>query len=504
MNYVFFFLDELRAESIGCYGNEIVKTPNYDRLASEGTTFLKNYTAHPVCIASRCAIATGWYPHVGGHRSLRYMIDANTPNLIRYIKDAGFKCGHFGKNHMFEPDVLAETYDVTKNPPNMHGNRPFKGTGEFTMSPTSLKAQPKADGSPDYSMVFPPVADDDEKYLGDATAVRYGIEFIKECSENKKPFFLFLPLDNPHPPYAVPETYYNMYDPENITEMRSAEWLKDKPEFYNLVRKYRNMENADETELRKIQAIYYGMISYTDALLGRIISALEENSIYDDTTIIICADHGDWAGDVGLIEKWPSGMDDMLTRVPLIIRRPGGAEGHIVETPTSSIDILPTICDLENITIHHDHFGVSLAPQLYGKPGDSSRTVYCEGGYDMFERHVHELLRPTPMHIPGAIYYPKSLQQDKHPESVCRTVMMRNNRYKFVVRTNGENELYDMDNDPLEYENLYCIDEYKELVVELKDKMLTWMISTSDVVPHDKGPSSSVVYPDLFKDKSMI
>ena len=86
MNYVLFFPDEMRASNLGCYGNSLAKTPNYDRLAAEGTLFENHYVQNPVCVGSRCSLLTGWYPHVNGHRSLLYFLSPNEPNFLRYLK----------------------------------------------------------------------------------------------------------------------------------------------------------------------------------------------------------------------------------------------------------------------------------------------------------------------------------------------------------------------------------------------------------------------------------
>jgi choline-sulfatase len=208
------------------------------------------------------------------------------------------------------------------------------------------------------------------------------------------------------------------------------------------------------------------------------------STICADTTVICSSDHGDWAGDYGLVEKWPNAFDDDITRVPLIIRTPGGAKGHRVKELTQTFDIFPTIFDLEQIEIGHTQFGVSLKEQLFGASGDSARRVYCEGGYDIHEPHCFEGTKAyAHFMVKDSVYYPKMIQQQEAPESVCRGTMIRNERYKLVIRTNGENELYDMLNDPDELKNLYYMPDMQGLINEMKNEMLLWYIHTSDVVP---------------------
>ena len=213
-------------------------------------------------------------------------------------------------------------------------------------------------------------------------------------------------------------------------------------------------------------------------LVGRVVQALKDEGIYEDTTIILCSDHGDYAGDGGQTEKWPSEMTDMVTRVPLIIRRPDCPGGHRVSTPTQSFDIFPTILDYENIKLHYAQFGVSLRPQVEGAPGDSERAAYCEGGYDVREPWCFEpeCFRGTYLEAPqieGTDYYPKCLQQQEEPDTVCRVVMQRYKDWKLMVRTNGQNELYNMKDDPSETTNVEA--EHPEIVSRLRALMAKYV-----------------------------
>lgn len=490
MHYVFFFPDEQRAKSLSCYGNRYIETPNYDRLAREGVLFEQNYTTHPVCVASRCSLMTGWYPHVAGFRTLKYFIQPWHPNFLRYIHDAGFETHVYGKNHMFSEEVYFDCIDKylyvdfghtsgkhydgniarakTASKGNMNGGgRSFKDMG----------------GCADYTMLLPPTPDDTLEGMNDTQCAMAAIDAIKGWKKGDKPLFLFLPTFFPHAPYSIVEHYYNLLSDEELPPVLPWD-LDGKPELMALIRKYRELGHTDEKIYRKIHAVYLGMTAYSDMLLGRILDALDETGLSEDTTVIASSDHGDWAGDYGLIEKWPNALDDDLTHVPLIIRRPGCKAGHRVKELTQTFDIFPTICDWEGIEIKHDQFGISLAEQVAGAPGDPSRAVYCEGGYDSREPHCFEgTAAYAVLNKPGNMYYPKMAQQQNDPESVCRAVMMRDSQYKLCIRTSGDNELYDMQADPDELRNLYQETDYQPLIHEMQAKMLTFMIHTSDVVP---------------------
>ena len=470
MHYVFFFPDEMRARSLGCYDGGLARTPNYDRLAAEGTLFEQNYTAHPVCVASRCSLMTGWYPHVAGFRTLKHLMQPWHPNFLRYIHEAGFETHIYGKNHVFSEPVYRECVDKYLYSDFDHGTRPAHSAPELV---------------PDYTMLAPPLPDSELENMHDTRCVEAAIRALRAWKPGDKPMFIFLPTLWPHAPYTVPEQYYNMYDPDALPAPLPAD-LPGKPAAQALIRRYRALEDKDPAVFRKVQAVYLGMCSYVDMLLGRLLDALDETGLAGDTTVIAASDHGDWAGDWGLVEKWPNAMDDDLTHVPLIIRRPGGAPGHRVRELTQTFDILPTICDWEGIPVRHDHFGRSLAAQVAGAPGDPARMVYCEGGYDLREPHCFEGTKGfSAFNQPGTLYYPKMKQQQRDPLSVCRTTMLREARWKLNVRTNGENELYDMVNDPGERVNLYASPEHRETVRRLEKRMLEWLMDTADVVPHE-------------------
>jgi choline-sulfatase len=127
---------------------------------------------------------------------------------------------------------------------------------------------------------------------------------------------------------------------------------------------------------------------------------------------------------------------------------------------------------------------------LQGEKGDADRAVYAEGGYDAHEPHCFEG-RQARFDIPAdvkGIYYPKGLQQQERPESVCRSTMIRTLDHKLIRRSTGVNELYDMRDDPRELDNLYYDESYAQVTSKLEDRMLDWYVRTADAVPFDRDP----------------
>jgi choline-sulfatase len=275
-----------------------------------------------------------------------------------------------------------------------------------------------------------------------------------------------------------------MYDPKDIPPLRCAE-TAGKPDFHKLIQEYRDLNSMPQGTLEKIQAVYLGMCTFMDWVLGRVMDALDETGLAEDTALFVFADHGDWAGDFGLVEKWPSALDDTMTRVPLVARIPGGAKGHRVKEQVELFDIMPTVLELADVEAKHTHFARSLVPQLKGDSGDPDRAIFAEGGYDEHEPRCFEGFpdRDSFMRNKEGIYYPKGLQQQEHPESVCRSTMIRTLEYKLIRRTKGLNELYDLKKDPQELTNVYDDPEYSRIKEELESRMLDWYIHTADSVP---------------------
>lgn len=470
LNYVIFFPDELRADALHCYGNSWTRTPNYDKLAAQGVRFDQCFVQNTVCSPSRCCMITGRYPHSDGHRSLWNLVKKEEKNLFRYLKEDGYQVKIFGKNDMFTTEAAELFTDefCTYENSFQSSNCPVAGYGE--------------DGY--YNFLYEP-CEGDRNDVSDYKNLQKGIEFINSWKPGDPPFILFLPLLYPHCPYTTIEPYYSMYM-EHLDMISVSPYGSDKPEFHELIRQYRKLQSTD---LKKVRAIYSGMVSFTDMMLGELMNCIEKNNRYSDTMLIVSSDHGDYAGDYGLVEKWPSGCEDSLCRVPLLIKAPFGKEGHVVNEIVELFDIMATILDTSNIEPKHAFFAQSLYKQISGEKGDSERAAFCEGGYNPTEFQCSEgTSKPSTrwMSKPTNIYYPKYLQQREQPESVARTVMIRTTHYKCIRRSFGRSELYDLYNDPQELCNLYDNDGYKSIRDELNERLLLWYLATSDSIPFEE------------------
>ena len=470
LNFVLFNPDEWRGDCAGCAGDPVVQTPNLDRLAAEGVRFAQCHAQHPVCTPSRVSCMTGWYPHVRGHRTLWHLLRPDEPNLFRYLSAAGYDVRWYGKNDLLAPAAFADS--VTEA-----GLIRSEGYREPNPWP---RDDPRY-----YSFLYGP--------SGDPTAhpdyqnLAAGLHFLRRGHE--RPFCLFLPLASPHPPYSAPAPFHHMYDPAALPPLRPVGG-DDKPRFYTEIRRSRGLDRLDEGVFRQIRAVYLGMISFSDWLLGELLRTLDETGLAENTVVIVFSDHGDWAGDYGLVEKWPSALDDTMTRVPFVVRLPGGARGHVVAEPTELLDLTPTVLELAGIPPRHTQFGRSLAAQLRGAPGEAGRAAFAEGGYDPHEPHAFEghpggeqFLRER-----SHIYFPKADLQQRDPRSVCRAAMLRTADHKLVRRPLDVSELYDLRDDPQELRNRYDDPAYATVRRDLEGRLLDWYVHTSDATPFEEDP----------------
>ncbi len=483
-NIILFMPDELRADSLACYGNPLTKTPNFDRLAAEGTRFANCHVQFPVCGASRCSLLTGWPTSVRGHRSLTYFLRPEEPNLFRYLKQGGYDVFWYGKNDALAAQTFYDS--VTDWSESGKGGIGPRGYG------SAYSAYGLTPGA--YSFLYP--ASGDPRTMYDYALVQSAIDVLNR-KEADRPFCIFLPLEQPHPPYTAPEHFYDMYNPKDVPRPASTN-LPNKPSYIAGIREVYGLDKVSEETFRQIRAVYYGKVSYTDWLLGELLEAVERTNHDKDTALFVLSDHGDYAGDYGLVEKWPSGLEDCLTHVPLIAKVPGGVKGNQSVEMVELFDVMQTCLDLAEVPANHTHFSRSLCPQILGKPGDKNRSAFAEGGYNVYEPQCFEThgapvpgapsrLGKLPQTDPGGGPYPgKGILQMERPETVSRSALVGTADHKLILRAQGQCELYSYANDPLEEKNLFGDSSVAELRDHLERKLLYWYMNTTGIAPYDK------------------
>jgi choline-sulfatase len=464
-NIILLLPDEVRADSLACYGNPVTKTPNLDRLAAEGARFANCHVQYPVCGASRCSLLTGWPTSVRGHRSLYYFLRPYEPNLFRTLRQAGYDVFWYGKNDALAAETFADS--VTE------WDTPTATRGASNQGPAARSLTPGA-----YSFLM--TAGGDRRDSADYHCIEAAIKIL-ERKESDRPFCLFLPLGGgAHPPYTAPADFYNMYAPSRIPPL-VAPGGKLKPSFHAGMRQDYNLGGLSDAVFRQIRAVYYGKVSYVDWMTGELMSALERTGHDKDTALFFLSDHGDYTGDYGLVEKWPSGLEDCLTHVPLIARVPGGTPGAVDNNMVELYDVMATALELAGTEAHHTHFARSLAPQLSGGAGDPDRAAFAEGGYNVYEPQCIE-----PLGAGGGIYAAKIRLQNERPVTVSRSAMVRTRTHKLIVRPQDQSELYAYASDPREEQNLFGDRAAAAVQAELQTKLLDHFVNTTGIAPWDK------------------
>lgn len=464
-NIILFMPDELRADALACYGNPVVRTPHFDHLAQTGTQFDNCHVQFPVCGASRCSMVTGWPTSVRGHRSLYYFLQPDEPNMFRYLRAAGYDVFMFGKNDVLAPETIAGSLTQWRNP------RP--PASEFA-----------AIDAPQYPTTMLLPAAGDRRQTVDYAALQLAVQVL-ERRQSTRPFFILLSLFEPHPPYTISADFYDLYRPSSLPVLVPP-GLPHRPLFHQALREFSGLTHVTDAEFRKVRAVYYGQVSYSDWLLGELMEALERTNHTPDTALLVCSDHGDYTGDYGLVEKWPSGLEDCLTHVPLIARIPGGAPGGVSRDLVELFDIMPTCLELAGTRAAHTHFARSLLPQLRGAHGDPGRAAFTEGGYNTYEPQAFEP-------IIAGLYGPKTRLQNERPETITRCASIRTASHKYIVRPNDQSELYDCVKDPQQRNNLFGDSTLRSVQEQLQTRLTHWYVDTSGVPPLKRDPRGAAV-----------
>lgn len=314
-NVLFILSDQMRAEAMGCMGNDQVQTPTLDRMADDGVLCTRNYSPDPVCTPARASIMTGQYPHVHGNINNRFRLPTRTTTMGNVLNDAGYETGYVGKWHL---DGTAKPGNV---PPGerRQGFEYWKG---FNRGHAHLKGHPHfdRDGTVDWEEGYQPAVQTD-----------LAIDFIDEHADGENPFFCFLSWGPPHLPYEAPDRYEAMYDSEEF-DLRP------------------NVPEHMAAQARRDLVPYYGMITSLDDQLDRLFAALEERGIAEETLVVFTSDHGELIGSQG--EYYKGYPWEESVHVPLIWRYPEGLpEGETRSELVSLIDLMPTILSLSGAEI---------------------------------------------------------------------------------------------------------------------------------------------------------
>ncbi|KAH8895357.1 alkaline phosphatase-like protein [Thozetella sp. PMI_491] len=468
-NYVMFMPDQLRYDALGCTQGQDsgIKTPNIDAFARQGTLFTNCFTQASVCSQSRCSMFTGTYPHVSGHRSLNNLIKPWEPNLFRSLKESGYHVACLApRGDTFAPTVTELSVDE-------YG---FLETPEFM--PNFAKGGVEPDESIWGRLFYRGLRGVDTVVDYDEAVVRSALKWL-ECPPDDKPWVLFMPLIFPHCPFQVEEPFFSMYDRATLSPVICKPEKKTgyEPRYMQAIRQRHRTDRATDDIWREIKGTYYGMISRLDDQFGRIMTKLKDLGYYDSTVTMFFTDHGEYLGDHGLIEKWPSGLSETLVHEPLIIGGAGLPEGKIISSMTEMVDLIPTVFELSSIGESFSHNGKSWVPVLCGDATEHKKYAFSEGGFLTSEEPLLEQA-PYPYDI-------KSGLQHEDTTLVGKAIALRDETWTYIYRLYEPAELYHRIEDPHEMHNLAEDPSKKDVVDKLEKVVFKWLVEGSDFMPWD-------------------
>jgi len=463
-NIILLCPDEMRASALGCMGNPAGATPYLDGLAKRSVKFNRCFTNHPKCTPSRCSLLTGQYPHVGGHRTLEMPVRSHEVNLVRTLKESGYQTALVGKNHCVDEQTMPLTFDVDK------GKAKGADTNLDPPDPPPMPIGTYYVGEENCTV------EEHSDHLATTTA----LACIDDFKKDDQPFFLWLNWDHPHCPYRVPAPYFGKTDRDAVPAPLPRPNLP-RHAMHDQLRASYGLDEVTADDWRELAATYLDMCSFIDDEVKRVIDHLEASGLADDTIVIFWSDHGDFAGDYELPEKWDTCFTDNLVHIPLLIHAPGRVTPQTVEGFIETIDVLPTALALAGVELPGGIQGKSYTPVLDGKAEKLREYAFCQGGQ---EPELLELATPVDARPrPCRAYYLKQTALVANPQINLRAKMLRGDRWKYIMRADGEEELYDLANDPGELTNLTDNPSAKDALDTMRLAMMRKLIEAESVDP---------------------
>ena len=384
------------------YGHPFVQTPNMERLAAQGATFDAAYCNAPLCVPSRLSFMTG--RHVSNARGWDNAVPlpSDAPTWAYALRSAGYDCALSGKMHLIGPDRLHGFQNQLAYDPHGGGHEDDATAQRLGLSkggrhPIYLWK----DGIPTADEPWPSVkearAGTGPMIEADDMMEEAAMAYLRDPTRRDKPFALCVGFVAPHFPFIVPEPYFSMYYPEHADLPDNPPGhLESLPEAAQRLRQAFGFEGYTDDEVRRARAAYYGLITYMDNKIGRLMDALEEQGLAENTVIIYTSDHGESLGEHGLWRKM--NFYEHSARVPLQISWPGVISGgQHFDGATSLVDVTATILDVAGVSGHDlEHLrldGDSLLPLMRGvtsKWKDEAFTEHLAHGTDRARAMVRQ------------------------------------------------------------------------------------------------------------------
>lgn len=437
-NVLFIIADDLTATAVSAYENKACKTPNIDRLASEGVRYSKAYCQYPVCGPSRASFMSGYYPNATttfGYVSGRKNIGPDRKTWSQLFKENGYYTARVSKiYHMGVPGDI-EKGSNGKDDEASWGERYNSQGPEWTAEGEAELVQGNPDGTIERkggNVMTIVKAEGDELVHSDGKTAKKASELISQ--HKNEPFFLAVGFVRPHVPFVAPKSYFNPYPHQevNLPEKVEGDWDDIPKRGINYVTSVNGKMNEEQE--KKAVAAYYASVAYMDAQVGKVLNTLEEEGLSDNTIVIFTSDHGFHLGEHRFWMK--VSLHEESARVPLIIKVPG-KKPAVCNSFAELLDLYPTIAELAGLKTSDNLQGKSLVKTL-DKPKHKVRDMafsVTQGG---------------------------------------KTFLLRTDDWAYIQYNEDASagmELFDMNNDPKQYTNLVENPKYAKVVLDFQKKL---------------------------------
>lgn len=453
-NILFIMTDQQRWDAMGCSGGW-VQTPNMDRIASEGVRYTNCVTTSPVCVPARLSLATGLYAHnTGVWNNSKHKMSADTPTWMQAIRDAGYRTSLFGKTHLHTNSGDLRKREHLMNAYGLDDVNEIGGPRASMKCLSYMTEMWEEKGlwnayKKDYNdrfktkphLVRPtPVGleNDSDVYVGQQAK-----QYLKNYNRDK-PWFCWVSFGGPHEPWDSPEPYASMYSPEDMPSPVSRPLKGDRPlgHLDNLLKSKKRSPKFEKGDVAKMRADYAGNVTLIDDQIGEILDVIRDRGELDNTVIVFSSDHGEMNGDYGLIYK--SNFLNGAVRIPLLVRTPEtlkhNIQARICNSPVEWIDIGPTLAELAGGKLKHRQFGKTLTPTLKDTEIDHREFAISQ---------------------------------------IAKETMLLNREWKIALnRENNPYLLFNVQDDPIESDNLTGQKRMREIEMTLKNQILEYISHT--------------------------
>jgi len=461
-NVLFILCDDLRPDALGCYGSKHVKTPNIDRLASEGVRFANTFCTTSLCSPSRASILSGLYAHTHGVTNNFTEYPDSMPSFPGLLHEAGYATAYFGKYHM------GENNDEPR--PGFDHFVTHKGQGSYFDTEWNLNGKERKVIKGYYTTVVTDLA----------------LDWLKQQS-TEKPWCAFIGQKAPHSFYTPEEKYAHTFDDVRVPYPATAFQLDDKPAWlkqrlhtwhgiYGPLFEWRKKFPDDRPEAVKdfenMVHGYWGTVLSVDDSVARVRAWLEETKQLDNTIIVFMGDNGLLEGEHGMVDKRTAHEPSL--RIPLVVRYPALGAGKVIEQQALTVDMAPSLLEM------------CSAPALPKSHGKSWAKLVQNG---------------DPAWRTSWFYHYNYEKQFPYTPNVRA---IRTERWKYIHYPHGDgsadkhlSELYDLQADPGETKNLIADPQLASTITELKAELAKLMLATgldaqTDKMPLDEGIKSGL------------